>query len=357
MPSTFRAFRYSTATLLLSVAVLSAETPSPKWKIEAEDRENVEARMSYEIHTTNFLVNRWMVYMPEPPELPSQTNVKVSGSPKCKIVAERSAIARKVRLTDLTVIGPSAGHKFHTDLTVQATLRTRKLVPLLEGEKPPKVTPLTKAEAKYYTSPGEAIDFNTSSFQNWLDTKKLHLKKGEQPIHFAERVLEVIRSDYKYKFTIGKKQASALCEQDTTDCCGMTYLFVGALRANDIPARALVGRLDKTRTNGAQPTDSGYDQTHIRAEFYVNDVGWVPADPAYANGNKVKKVREFIGNDPGDLLVLHVDVDFKLPYVNHVQTAECLQSNPSYWTYGKGQFDGAYGDTGWELTKTPIKKK
>ena len=183
------------------------------------------------------------------------------------------------------------------------------------------------------------------------------MKKGEQPIEFAERVLEVLRSDYKYKFSAGKKQASVICEQSETDCSGMSYLFVAALRANAIPARTLVGRLDKTRKAGVPPSDNQYEQTHVRAEFYLNDVGWIPVDPAYANGNKSKKVREFIGNDPGDLLVLHVDLDLKLPYADRVETSEGMQSTPSYWAYGKGQFDGAYGDTGWELKVSPIKKK
>ena len=46
------------------------------------------------------------------------------------------------------------------------------------------------------------------------------------------RVLEVIRSDYKYKFTVGEKRASIVCDQPTGDCSCMSYIFVGAMRAS-----------------------------------------------------------------------------------------------------------------------------
>lgn len=183
------------------------------------------------------------------------------------------------------------------------------------------------------------------------------MKKGEQPLEFSERVVEVIRSEYRYDFTIAEKRASVVCDQATNDCAGMTYVFVAAMRANRIPARVLVGRLAKPRKEGVQPTDNQYDQPHVRAEFYWAGVGWVPVDSSYANTIKTRPVRDFIGNDPGDMLVLHVDVDLQLPYPDQMRTAFLLQVAPNYYTYGKGTFDGFYGPTGWRLVATPIEKK
>ena len=67
-------------------------------------------------------------------------------------------------------------------------------------------------------------------------------------------------------------------------------------------------------------------------------------------------VRDFVGHDPGDLLVLHVDVDLKLPFPDKDREVQLLQLTPAYWTTGTGTFDGQFGPSGWELKTTPIKK-
>ncbi len=314
--------------------------------------------MTYEIKTTNFAATRWMVFLPEPPELPSQTKVKTTSEPAAKVGAEKSLLARKVRYIDVPVPNAAPGAKLALKLDIQAVLRARKLVPLDDGEKAPKVTPLTAAEQKYYVAPSGEIDFDAKSFKDWTDKKQLKLKKGEQPLELAARVLEVIRADYEYRFDSKEdKKASLVCDRTSGDCAGMTYLFVGAMRANKIPARALVGRFAKPRKDGVGPGDNQYDQPHVRAEVYVAGVGWVPVDPAFAHGNKKRSVEAFIGDDTGDLLVLHVDVDLRLPYPDAERTAKALQTTPNYYTLGKGTFDGVFGPTGWELKATPIEKK
>lgn len=358
MVSMIHLVSWSTTALVLSAAVVAAQPPAPTRKIELSDHQIVEARIGYEIQTKNFIVGRWVAYLPEPPELPSQTKLKVTGTPKSTVIAEKGPLARKVRLIDVPVAKPAAGSNLQLDLTVQATLRTRKLVALNDGEKPPKVAPLTPTERKFYTAPGKSIDFDAKAFKDWLDKKQLRLKKEEQPLDLAERVLEVIRADYTYRFRLERgTTASMMCDETSSDCAGMTFLFVGAMRANNIPARALVGRFAKSRKEGAQASDMQYDQQHVRGEFYLARVGWVPVDPTDANGNKSKQVREFIGHDPGDLLVLHVDVDLQLGYPDQVTISESLQTGPHYHAYGKGTFDGTFGPTRWQLKATPIARK
>lgn len=143
--------RCSTVVLFLSAAVLSAQQPKPNYKMELTDRQNIDARINYEIQTRNFTVNRWVVYLPEPPELPSQTNVKVSSTPKPIVMTEKSPLGRKVRQADIPVAMPTAGSKLPLELDIRATLRARKLVPLVEGEKSSNVQGLSAVEMKYYT--------------------------------------------------------------------------------------------------------------------------------------------------------------------------------------------------------------
>ena len=107
-------------------------------------------------------------------------------------------------------------------------------------------------------------------------------------------MLEVIRADYTYRFDPDEdKRASVACAANRTDCGGMAYLFAAAMRANDAPARVLVGRLALPREPGTDRSQLEYDRPHIRAEVFVTGVGWVPVDPANAHSGKSKPVTTF----------------------------------------------------------------
>ncbi len=347
---------WGVATWLVLVAVAAAQATAPTYRIEITDRQAIKAEITYEVYTKNFAVSRWMVYLPEPPELPSQIRLKIESDPKTVVVAEQSAVGRKVRRADIMLATPMPGAKLQLGLKVEATLRARRLVPIGPGSPIPRVAPLSANETKYYTSASNAIDFSKPSFQTWLDKKQLRMRPGEQPFDFAARVLEVIRSDFRYQFLIADKQASVVCEQSATDCSGMVYLFVAAMRANKVPARVLVGRLIQPGRDAQDPPDGQHNQPHMRAEFYAKGVGWVPVEPTNANGDKSRPVQDFVGDDPGDMLVMHIDVDLQLPYPGQLQTAQVLQIAPHYWAYGQGTFDGAIGPTRWELSSTSIEK-
>lgn len=348
--------RFLLGSLLVAFAWASpapAQQPRPTHRIEATEQQTVTATITYEIRTTAFAATRWIAFLPEPPELPSQRNVKTRAEPAGKVVPERSTLARKVRVIDVPVARPAAGTGLSLKLDVRATLMSRKLVPLAKGEKPPTVAPLTATERKYYLAPTPLVDFDAKPFRAWLDAKKLRRGKAETPLRFATRMLEVLRADFEYRYDPGEdKRASAVCGRGATDCGGLTLMFVGAMRANNIPARLLIGRIAKPRKPGSGPADLEYDRPHVRAELYVTGIGWVPVDPTYANADKRQPVTAFVGDDPGDLLVLHVDVDLRLPLQNGEQAATLLQISPSYWATGRGPFDATLGPTGWELKTT-----
>ncbi|MBX9584800.1 MAG: transglutaminase family protein [Gemmataceae bacterium] len=337
----------SAVVLLLAAGPVAAQ--APRYKIEAADRQTVAAAITYELRTTDFVVTRWTAFLPEPPELPSQRRVKTAAAPAGKLVAENSLLGRKVRLIDVPVADPQPGAKLALRLDVTATLRSRKLVPLRPGEAPPAVPALTPQEGKHYLAPSPQIDYEKEAVQGWLDAKGLRREKGEDPVAFATRAVGAIWAAFAYKYDPGddEKRASVACTRQTADCAGMSYLLVAALRANNVPARVLVGRLAEPRKPKVGPADPGYDRPHVRAEFYLAGVGWVPADP----------VDNVVGDDPGDLLVLHADTDLRLPFPDKERTARLLQVGPYYWANGRGRFDGAEGPTGWEVKTAPVKRK
>jgi transglutaminase-like putative cysteine protease len=346
------------ALVALVLCAGAARAQQPTHRIEATDRQKVSATITYELKTKTFAVSKWMLFLPEPPELPSQGVAKVTTAPVGKVVVDKSPIERKVRYIEVRVTDPVPGGGLVMTLEVEAVLRSRRLVELAGDEKPPVVAPLTDAERKYYLSATTHVDHGAKEVREWLDAKKLHPTRGEALIEFAARVMEVIRSDYRYNFdTTEEKRASVVCRARTTDCGGMSYLFVAALRANDIPARVLVGRQALPRKPDSAPTDTGHDRPHMRAEFFVAGVGWVPVDPALAHAFRNRPVSAFVGHDPGDVLVLHVDVDLQLPFPEKVRECQLLQLGPAYWTLGRGTFDGSFGPTGWDVKTSPLEKK
>jgi transglutaminase-like putative cysteine protease len=351
-PATFRAL---IALLLLAGA---ARAQPPAYKIETTDRQKVNATITYELNTRTFAVTKWMIFLPEPPELPCQGGVKVTADPVGTIVAEKSPLARKVRYIEIPVGNPTPGAGVTMKLEVEAVLRSRKLVELKADEKPPAVAPLTAAERKAYLAPTTRVDHDAKAFQGWLDAQQLRRNAAEMPLDFAARVLEVLRTDFRYFYDPdADKRASVACRAKATDCGGLGYLFIGALRANDVPARLLVGRHTLPRKPGSTPADTGYDRPHVRTEMFVAEIGWVPVDPASANAVKNRPVRDFLGRDPGDLLVLHVDADLQLPFPEKVRESQLLQVGPYFWTTGRGTYDASFGPTGWELKTTPLEKK
>ena len=80
--------------------------------------------------------------------------------------------------------------------------------------------------------------------------------------------------------------------------------LVAVLRANGVPARLEAGRwaLDEV---------PGYGQYHVRASFYDQTVGWVPADPTFgmsAVRRRQSPVRTFGGTE-GNFITLHLNTD------------------------------------------------
>ena len=342
--------------VLLSSALVGAQPPA--LRIEATDRQKVNATITYEIKTTNFAATRWMIFLPEAPTLPSQVKVKTVADPSGKLLTEKSLLRRPVRYIERSEAVPTPGTGITMRLEIEAVLRSRKLVQVKEDEKPPVVTPLTAEERKYYLARTPRVDYDAKPFREWLEAKKLHRAKEESPLAFAERVVEVIRTDYEYNYDPDEdRRASTVCSAAKTDCAGLSYLFTAAMRTNGVPARFLVGRLARPRERGSDRTKPGFERPHVRVEFYAAGIGWVPADPTYAQAARAKPVSAFVGTDPGDLLVLHVDTDLRLPYPDKEREAQFIQIGPHYWAQGNGKFDGYFAPSGWELKATPIEKK
>jgi len=117
-------------------------------------------------------------------------------------------------------------------------------------------------------------------------------------------------------------------------CADLNALFVGLCRASGIPARDVYGVRVVESPRGYKSMGRMGDITkaqHCRAEFYAQNIGWVPVDPADVrkvileeppanlamSDEKVKVMRTFLfGNWEGNWLAYNYAHDVKLPGSN-----------------------------------------
>ena len=129
--------------------------------------------------------------------------------------------------------------------------------------------------------------------------------------------------------------ASRVCAVGKSDYAGITAVYVAALRANGIPARALCGRVVIFE---GQPTSESWP--HAKVEFFAQGIGWVPADVAGAiRSNRSPDGLEFFGNDSAEFLTMHLDTDLVIDTYTGRKTVEWLPE-ASVYVLGAGTFDG-----------------
>ena len=334
------------------------EFPFASCHFEYEPAQPLTATLNLQISAPALNAAEWIIFDPVPPELEQQhlelMGIEVVGSnAKGKADHELSPEHRIVCLTRI----PANIASLKSSVNVQARYKlTTSARYLRSGAARVAVAPLSVGETKVYTTESETIDFSSSPFQSWLKSKHLSRRAGETDIRFAWRVFNAIRQQYSYYYAADQnRHISKLCESNATDCGGLSWLFVGAMRANGIPARSLVGRWlkpDNENDNG-----STHGQCHVKAEFFANGIGWVPIELSGAVSAKERGALDFFGRFAGDFVTLHVDTDLMINSIYFgVSNIRNMQS-PLFWVTGAGTVKGYTAQTTWQTRsrKTALK--
>jgi len=321
----------------------------PAYVVEVAPAKTVEAVLSLGIDAPKLVAREWVLVAPRPPELPCQTGIKGVLEPGGKAVEELSPLRRPLLVARV----PGRGNEkaVNVRLRYDATLHARKLVPLAPGTEPPAVAPLKAAERGAALRPSKTIDFEAPAFQKWLDAAGLRKAKDEGEVDFARRVFVHIRKGYAYEYKPDmKREATAVCQAKGTDCGGMSVLFVAALRANQVPARVLVGRWALSAKAGEKLGTEAYAQQHVKAEFFADGVGWVPVDLSSAVlHDRTPEGLRYFGQDPGDFVVFHVDLDLVVDSVHFGKNDVALMQGPMYWVTGGGNLDKMTTTSDWQV--------
>lgn len=330
----------------------ASKPETPRYTLEVKETQRVVGVVSYDVSCPDVQASEWIIFAAVAPELPGQTQVKTTLSPGGVAIRDKSLLGRELLLAKVPTKNDKALRTaVPIQVTYEAALRSRKLVLLAPGAKADKVAELSATNRKLYLAEQGDADFKQETFKKWLAASKLTRTEGEDDITFARRSFRQLRSELTYEYKSSQdRRASAVCKAGKSDCGGMSAAFVATMRANGIPARLLYGRWATSAKPDEKIGEATYFQWHVKAEFYAENVGWVPVDTACAVlHDKSKEGLEYFGNDPGDFITFHVDTAFSVdagPFgvkpVTHMQ-------QPVWWVSGKGTTESAKITEGWKV--------
>jgi len=151
-----------------------------------------------------------------------------------------------------------------------------------------------------------------------------------RPLDKARAVYDYVVSTMRYDKTgegWGRGDAIYACTARQGNCTDFHALFIGMMRSSGIPARFEIGfPLPAGQTAGEIP---GY---HCWAEFYLEDIGWIPVDASEAWKNPEKRDYFFGAHDEHRVLFTRGrDIRF-----NPAQQGEPL----NYFIYPYAELDG-----------------
>jgi transglutaminase-like putative cysteine protease len=330
---------------------------APAYHIERAPVRRIEAVLTMRADTPAMEAREWILFAARPPKLPGQADLSTALSPPGRPTTELSRQRRGVVWARV----PTRGKQWTSGITVKAryraTLFSRRLRDGPPAATAEPVAPLVPQQRRFNLQATPLIDFDAQPLQQWLDKHRLHRGEDEGEIAFARRVYAVIVRSLLYELRPEMdRRASAVCTADRSDCAGLSALFVAAMRANKVPARLLVGRTAKELTDLRFSPAARQRRPHVRAEFFVEGVGWAPVDPSDEILTRSIRRTVYFGYDPGDMLVLHLNDELILSTIHFGrQTVESLQGI-RFWVVGQGSSEGSTMSEDWQVRQLPLEE-
>jgi hypothetical protein len=342
------------ALACLSALLLAqpAQPAAPRYMMEVQPAKRVEATLKIDIEAPKAKVTEWVLFVPRLPELAGQVNVKSKANYPTDNITDLGALKRPLLRSRIKVgKNKDLETKVTFIATYEAQLQTRKLVPLPEGMKPPKVAPLSAEERKLYLAKTEFINYDGDGFKAWLKDNNLKRAAGEADVDYGKRIFEFIVKNFQYDYQPKMDRlAASVCKDGKGDCGGLSIVFAAAMRGHGIPARLRVGRWAKSANAGEGINGIPYRQQHSWAEFYCQGIGWVPADPAVGVlFEKQGTSMEWFGYDHGMFLTLHLDHHVSFDTLHFGKHTEVWLQTGAYFLVGTGSVEGGTYIDDWQV--------
>ena len=346
------------ATCVLAVGLVSSKASvrgEQPYGLVRTPAQTVQGTYSFDVRTPKLAAKEWIVFAAQVPELPGQTNVRSTLLPGGVPYRELSDRSRDLLRARIPATAEARKHHLSGSVEWRATLYARHVERRTPGRTygAPSVAP--QRELQRATAETKLLDFSQDAFQAWLDEHRLRIRKREDALDFGRRAYLAITRSKSYDYAQEmNRQASHVCDVEATDCGGMCVLFAAAMRANDVPARILFGRWARSAVPNDTLREVPYLQQHVKAEFYVDGLGWIPVD--LSSGvlhDKSAEGLRYFARDPGDFLTVHVDPDLTIDTIHFGKKDVPFLQSFHYYVTGTGKFEDVTVTTDWKVEKVP----
>ena len=293
------------AAILLVAISVSARAQKPRYHVEIFEEKQFTITVT-DILPFNSRVPSLVLIATVPPSLPSQKDMTLTmryDNNKIGVSArELSPLHREILVADLKDVAPKPA----ITTEYKGILRRRRLAAGAPTIPVPELTPEVRSQTLAATT---MCDYNKPDFQAFLNASNLHPRIGEGELMFGYRAFCFVKDKYTYEHTESSgsevRTANFLRTVSSLDCGEAVLELAAILRSNSIPCRIKVGRNvvpDDTHEYGAQ--------RHVKAEYFVSGIGWVPIEIAGALG--LQDTTYTFGYDNYYFLVTHVENDLLL---------------------------------------------
>jgi transglutaminase-like putative cysteine protease len=312
-----------------------AASPAPG--IEYSDPVSYRVTYRLDARRTSFKVDRLLVYQALPVAWDAQRDVRVEK------VTPGAAARRTDRATGSGMLTWDLGRSRFKAASVDLLLRFR----------------LTAYETRMHLAPADVKPYRTSAaeFERYTGAERFIESADRAIVAEARRVAgsetnplvlarrfydDVIGLATYDKTGTGLHGAKQLLATGKGECGDYAALFVALSRASGIPSRPVVGYW----------AESGIDQTHVWAEFYLEGFGWVPVDPTLGQSDAARRDDHF-GSLDNRRIVLGKGFNIRLsPAAPDRFVAPFLQV-PSWWFWGTGSGTVTVDRAAWTVERLP----
>jgi hypothetical protein len=268
-------------------------------------------------------------------------------------VADVRVPSRHLLMTILSAADGVDAHKLKMGALYQMQLFKRTLITASfksqNTKDPARPRPEELAQS---LTPTETLDFDAPAFQEALAENDLRPRGNETELDFARRAFATLKSQLHYQYRADlDRRSSAVWKTRTSDCGGINGLFVSVMRANGIPARTLCGRWAQSAKAGDQLGGVPYAQWHVKCEFYLARVGWIPVDlsGAVQCAPSPDPGFAYFGSDHGDFITMHTDFDLMVDALQLGRQRILADQGFAYWVTGTGTMNGQSSHEFWEV--------
>jgi transglutaminase-like putative cysteine protease len=286
----------------------------------------------------SFNLTELQVYLPRPVGWDGQKNVKIEQVTPTPTMSGKDPVYGNGITYWQTANKPQPGSSMQ--FKIQFTLTAYKTATTVNLN---NIPPYNKNGVIYklYTRPERFIE---STDPQIVALAKKVAGSETNPYRLERKFYDYIIANFQYKL-VGKGLlgAKALLKNGQGECGDFSALFIALSRAKGIPARPVVGFWAES---GLHP--------HVWAEFYIENLGWIPVDPTIGK-LEPSQHNYYFGNMDNQRVILSKGFNIHLvPAAPSNYTAPLLQTYVwFFWGNGGNASTVSVTQTTWKVTPIP----